>query len=237
MAAEKKISAVISLVKKEVEKFQNPIVTEIGKQTRSPYQVLISCLLSLRTRDSTTAKASKRLFSIAKTPQEMIKLSTKQIEKAVYPVGFYRVKAKRIKEISKTLLEEYKGKVPDSLEELLKLKGVGRKTANIVMVYGFRKEGLPIDIHCHRIPNRLGWVSTKTPEKTETELRKLIPKRYWHDFNDTFVTFGQNICLPRNPHCWECPVTKYCRYYKEVYAALINSHAGVTSTKCFAAVP
>lgn len=217
MPTQKEIGSVIALIKKEVGHFENPIVTEIGEQTRSPYQVLVSCLLSLRTRDYTTAKASTRLFSLAKTPQKMVSLSTKQIEKAIYPVGFYRVKAKRIKAISKTLLEEYKGKVPDSLEELLKLKGVGRKTANIVMVYGFQKDGLPIDIHCHRIPNRLGWVNTKTPEKTEIELRKLIPHRYWLAFNDTFVTFGQNICKPARPRCWECPVTRYCRYYKEIY--------------------
>ena len=219
MPTTKEIGSVITLIKKEVKRFENPIVTEIGEQTRSPYQVLISCLLSLRTRDSTTAKATKRLFSLAKTPKEMIKLSTKQIEKAIYPVGFYRVKAKRIKAISKTLLEEYKGKVPDSLDELLKWKGVGRKTANIVIVYGFHKEGMPIDIHCHRIPNRIGWITTKTPEKTEVELRRLLPKRYWHDFNDTFVTFGQNICKPVRPRCFECPVSKHCKYYKEVYSA------------------
>ena len=217
MATQREITTVIRLVKKEVGKFQDPIVTEVGERSRSPYQVLVSCLLSLRTRDTTTAGAVKRLFTLAKTPQNMVKLSTKQIEKTIYPVGFYRVKAKRIKEISKVLLEKYKGKVPDDLDELLKLKGVGRKTANIVMVYGFQKEGLPIDVHCWRIPNRLGWVETKTPEQTEIELRKLIPKKYWLDFNDTFVTFGQNICKPVRPHCWECPVSKYCNYYKNVY--------------------
>ena len=218
MSTPKEIGTVITLIKKEVKRFENPIVTEIGEKTRNPYQVLISCLLSLRTRDSTTAKASMCLFSLAKTPQKMVNLSTKQIEKAIYPVGFYRVKAKRIKAISQTLLEDYRGKVPDSLEELLKLKGVGRKTANIVIVYGFHKEGMPIDIHCHRIPNRIGWIDTKTPEKTETALRELLPKKYWHDFNDTFVTFGQNICKPVRPLCSKCPVSRYCRYYREVYS-------------------
>lgn len=223
MASGKSIGTVITLVKKEVEKFQDPIVTEVGERTRSPYQVLISCLLSLRTRDETTAKAVKRLLALAKTPEEMIKLSAKQIERAIYPVGFFRVKSRRIKQISKVLLENYKGKLPDSLEELLKLKGVGRKTANIVMVYGFHKEGLPIDVHCWRIPNRLGWINAKTPEKAEMALRKLIPKRYWHDFNDTFVTFGQNICKPVRPLCPQCPVTMYCRYYRTVFRKQVRT--------------
>jgi endonuclease-3 len=150
-------------------------------------------------------------------PQKMVKLTTKQIENAIYPVGFYRVKARRIKDISQVLLDDYRSKVPDNIEELLKLKGVGRKTANIVIVYGFNKPGMPIDIHCHRIPNRLGWVQTKTPEQTEKELRKLIPKRFWLDFNNTFVTFGQNVCKPVRPFCDRCPVSRYCRYYRRVY--------------------
>ncbi|MBI2173233.1 MAG: endonuclease III [Candidatus Aenigmarchaeota archaeon] len=212
----KHIPVVISLIKKMVSKFEEPLITQVSHKNQSPYEVLISCLLSLRTRDETTKKASYRLFQLAKTPQQMVKLNVKSIEKAIFPVGFYRVKARRIKDISKVILEQYKGKVPDTMEELLKLKGVGRKTANIVLVYGYRKEGMPIDIHCHRIPNRLGWIETKTPEQTEQELRKLIPKRFWADFNDTFVTFGQNICKPVKPHCWECPVTKYCKYYDEV---------------------
>ncbi|MFH0948916.1 MAG: endonuclease III [Candidatus Aenigmatarchaeota archaeon] len=208
---EKKIPIVIRLMKHSIKKFKQPTVTKIA----NPFQVLVSCLLSLRTRDETTAKATKHLFSMSKTPQKMIKLSVKQIEKAIYPVGFYRVKAKRIKNICKILLEKYNGNVPDDFDELMKLKGIGRKTANIVMVYGFDKEGLPIDIHCHRIPNRLGWIKTKTPEHTERELKMILPKRYWHDFNDTFVTFGQNICKPVKPHCWECSVTKYCKYNKK----------------------
>lgn len=214
----KNIPKVISLIKKEVRNFETPVVTQVSNRTQNPYQVLISCLLSLRTKDATTEKAAKRLFSLAKSPKNMLKLPARRIEKAIYPVGFFRVKARRIRQISRILLEEYGGKVPNSMERLLSLPGVGRKTANIVLVYGFNKEGLPIDIHCHRIPNRLGWISTKTPEKTERELRKLLPKRLWHDFNDTFVTFGQNVCKPVKPKCWECPVTRYCRYYKEVYS-------------------
>ncbi|MEM7819745.1 MAG: endonuclease III [Candidatus Aenigmatarchaeota archaeon] len=207
------IGIVIKILKRETKKFEIPIVTESGKKTKNPFKVLISCLLSIRTRDEITTKASKKLFSLADTPEKMIKLSTRQIEKAIYPVGFYKTKSRRIKEICKKLINEYNSKVPDTLEELLKLKGVGRKTANIVLVYGYKKKGLPIDTHCHRIPNRLGWIKTKTPEQTEKELRKILPKKYWFDFNDLFVKFGQNICKPIRPKCNICPIYKYCEYY------------------------
>ena len=140
----------------------------------------------------------------------MSKLKEKQIQKLIYPVGFYRVKSKRIKEISKVLIKDCNGKVPSDMDELLKLKGVGRKTANIVLVFGFNKNALPIDIHCHRIPNRLGWIKTKTPEQTEMELKKILPKKYWIDFNNIFVVFGQNICVPVSPFCSKCPIYDYC---------------------------
>lgn len=210
MEEKEKIEKVVSMVKKEVRKFKNPIVTEVANLSKSPYKVLISCLLSLRTKDDVTAMASSKLFKKADNPKKMLKLSRKEIEKLIYPVGFYKVKAKRIKEISKTLLEKYNGNVPDKMEELLELKGVGRKTANICMVYAFNKQHLPIDVHCHRIPNRLGWVKTKNPEQTEQALMKIIPKKYWLDFNNNFVTFGQNICTPISPKCSICPVRKYC---------------------------
>lgn len=214
----KNIDIIIKLLKKEVKSFVNPIVTEIGEETRSPYMVLVSCLLSLRTQDKTTGLVAKKLFDVAKTPEEIAKMSLKKLQRIIRPVNYYITKSKRIKEISKTINERYKGKVPDSFDELMKLKGVGRKTANIVMTYGFFKKGyIAIDTHCHRIPNRLGWVSTKKPEQTEEELKKILPKKYWQDFNNIFVTFGQNICTPINPHCWECPINRYCRYYKEVY--------------------
>ncbi|MEW6455204.1 MAG: endonuclease III [Acidobacteriota bacterium] len=208
------IEKIIKTLKKESSRFKAPTVTEISENTRSPYQVLVTCLLSLRTKDEVTGNASKRLFKLADTPEKMLKISTKKIEKAIYPVGFYKTKAKRIKEISKILVERYHSKAPDTIEELLKFKGIGRKTANIVLVYGYGKKALPIDTHCHRIPNRLGWIHTKTPEQTELELRKLIPERYWMDFNDLFVQFGQNICKPVKPNCPECPIKKYCNYYK-----------------------
>lgn len=211
MSSEKEISAVMKILKKQ--KFRQPIVTQVGERTRSPFQVLVSCLLSLRTRDETAAKASERLFAAARTPEQMMKLTAKQIEKLIYPVGFYKTKAKRIKEMSRILAEKYGGKVPSDFNELMKFKGVGRKTANIVMAYGFgKKDYIAIDTHCHRIPNRLGWIKTRIPEQTEEALKKLLPKRYWHDFNDLFVRFGQNICKPVKPLCYACPVEKYCIY-------------------------
>ena len=214
MPPEKDIAAVIKILKKQ--RFRQPIVTQVGEKTRSPFQVLISCLLSLRTRDETTAIASKRLFSSAKTPEQMMKLTAKRIEKLIYPVGFYKTKAKRIKEICKILVEEYNSKVPEDFDELMKFRGVGRKTANIVMTYGFNKNGyIAVDTHVHRIPNRLGWIKTKTPEQTETELKKILPKRHWHGFNDLFVRFGQNVCKPVKPLCYACPARKYCRFKKK----------------------
>lgn len=217
MSAQKEISVVMKTLKKHSHEFVTPALTEIAERSKDPFKVLISCILSLRTRDETTAKVSKRLYAIADNPRDMAKLPTRKIASLIRPVNYYKTKAKRIKAICTLLTEKYNDHVPSDMETLLTFKGVGRKTANIVMVYGFHKHGMPIDTHCHRVPNRLGWVSTKTPEKTELELRKIIPKRYWPDFNDLFVQFGQNICTPRNPHCWGCPITKYCRYYRNFY--------------------
>ena len=204
------IDAVIKILKANYKTFKKPVVTEISEE-RNPFKVLISCLLSLRTRDEVTGKASERLFNIADKPEELLKLSNKKIESLIYPVSFYKVKAKRIKEICNILINNYASKVPDSLEELLKLKGVGRKTAGITMTYGFNKTvSIPTDSHVHILSNRLGWVKTKTPEQTEQELMKIVPKKYWHDLNDLFVVFGQNICLSVSPLCSKCPINKYC---------------------------
>jgi len=204
------IKPVMAILKKEVRKFREPILTKISKK-RDPFKVLISCILSLRTKDNVTGLASKRLFSKADIPKKILKLKTREIEKLIYPVGFYKTKAKNLKILCRQLLDNHKGKVPHSEEDLLKLKNVGRKTMNIVRTYGFDDpEGLAIDIHCFRIPNRLGWVKTKTPEETEFVLRKTLPKKYWRDFNDIFVIFGQNICVPVSPFCSKCPISKYC---------------------------
>lgn len=214
----KNIEIIMKILKKEMGRFQNPVATEISKTTRSPYMVLISCLLSLRTNDKITGPISKKLFEIVKTPHGMNKLSLNKLQKIIRPVNFYITKSKRIKEISKILVRKYGGKVPDDFNKLMEFKGVGRKTANIVMTYGFfKKDYIAVDTHVNRIPNRLGWIKTKKPEDTEEQLKKILPKKYWQDFNDLIVTFGQNICRPIGPKCWECPVNKYCDYYKKVY--------------------
>ena len=187
-----------------------PIVTLIAESRHSPFHILISCILSLRTQDTTTAKASHRLFELADTPGEMLRLSAKKIEKAIFPVGFYRVKAQTIREICRTLIDKYSGKVPDDIDELLKLKGVGRKTANLVVTLGYRKPGICVDTHVHRISNRWGYVGTKNPEKTEFALRAKLPKRYWIEYNDLLVSFGQHLCRPISPVCSQCPVRRYC---------------------------
>ena len=206
------INIVLKLIKKECRKYNNPIVTEISDLTKNPFKVLISCILSLRTKDAVTAKASKRLFEIADTPEKILKLRTKEIEKLIYPVGFYKTKAKNLKSICRDLKEKYNGNVPNSEEELLKLKVVGRKTMGITMCYGFNKcSHIPVDSHVHQVTNRLNWVKTKMPEQTEKELYKIIPKKHWRNFNDLFVKFGQNICVPVSPFCSRCPLNKYCQ--------------------------
>ncbi len=189
-----------------------------GKRNKSPFEVLIATVLSQRTRDENTAKAAEQLFSKYKTPKEIADAGILQIEKLIKPSGFYKVKAQRIKEISRIIAEQYNSRVPKSLDELLKLPGVGRKTAGIVMCYGFGiAESIPVDTHVHRISNRLGLVKTKHPEQTEQALMKIVPKRYWLDLNELFVRFGQLICRPITPHCAECPITKYCNYYAQGY--------------------
>lgn len=177
---------------------------------RDPFKILISCILSLRTQDRATGAASERLLNLASTPEEMARLSVKEIEKAIYPAGFYRVKAKRIKELSKRVVEEYSSKVPDSIEELLKLEGVGRKTANLVVTLGYNKPGICVDTHVHRITNRWGYVTTRSPEETEFALRKKLPERYWKEINGLLVAFGQGICRPISPLCSKCLLYSYC---------------------------
>jgi endonuclease-3 len=207
---DREIHAAIRILRREVPKWQTPIVTLMAETYASPFRVLVSCILSLRTQDSTTAKASHRLFALADSPQSMIKLSAKSIEKAIFPVGFYRTKAKIIRQICAVLLRDYGGKVPDDIDELLKFKGVGRKTANLVVTLGYRKPGICVDTHVHRISNRWGYVKTATPEKTEFALRAKLPKEYWIEFNDLLVSFGQHLCRPISPLCSRCPIFRYC---------------------------
>ncbi|MCX6664640.1 MAG: endonuclease III [Euryarchaeota archaeon] len=207
------VEEIFSLLKKDLTKYRQPIVSRPKKEyTDTPFTTLISCLLSLRTKDKVTEQASLQLLQKYDTPEKILRLSEQKIISLIYPVGFYKTKAKRIRQISQTLIEKYNGSVPEDFNELLTLNGVGRKTANIVMVYGFKKHGyIPIDVHCHRIPNRLGWINTKTPEETENELKKIIPEHYWDDFNDLFVTFGQTICVPISPFCSRCPIELFCK--------------------------
>lgn len=204
------IDSVMSILSDEIAKWETPAVTIVSQRSKDPYKVLISCLLSLRTKDNVTAIASERLFSLASNPVDMLKLDVEIIEKAVYPVGFYHNKAKQILDISQILLKNYDGRVPESIEELLKLPGVGRKTANLTVVLGYGKPGICVDTHVHRICNRLGYVTTKTPFETEMELRGKLPLKYWSDINDFLVTFGQNLCKPVSPICSKCAVSAYC---------------------------
>ena len=175
-----------------------------------PFRVLVACLLSLRTKDETTGPASERLFALADTPEGMLRLRPRQIERAIFPVGFYRTKARVIQGVSRDLLERFDGKVPDDIDALLTLKGVGRKTANLVVTQGFAKPGICVDTHVHRISNRLGYVKTRDPGETEDALRAKLPRRYWIGYNDLLVTFGQNVCLPVSPRCSACPVRAFC---------------------------
>ncbi len=178
---------------------------------KDPFLTLISCLLSLRTKDEVTARASERLFALAKTPEEMLNLKKEEIEAAIYPVGFYKRKAEQILGICRVLVEKCDSRVPDEIDELLKLKGVGRKTANIVITMGYNKPGIAVDTHVHRISNRLGLVETKNPYQTEFALRKTLPKQYWIVFNDLLVMHGKTICTPISPKCSICPTTEYCK--------------------------
>jgi endonuclease-3 len=182
----------------------------VAAESRDPFQVLVSCLISLRTKDEVTGKASARLFHLAKSPRAMAELPEATIARAIYPAGFYRTKAATIRAICRTLLEQHDGKVPATMEALLALKGVGRKTANLVLTIGFGKPGICVDTHVHRISNRLGIVATKTPEQTESALRQVLPRRYWIPYNDLLVTFGQNLCKPISPLCSVCPVKESC---------------------------
>jgi len=204
------IHKIVKTLSEETPKWDVPIVTLVAESSHDPFKVLISTVLSLRTKDETTAAASRKLFKLADNPADMLKISEKKIMNAIYPVGFYKTKAKNIKTISKELMEKYDGRVPDDIDELLKFKGVGRKTANLVVTLGYNKPGICVDTHVHRISNRFGYIKTKTPDETEMVLRKKLPRDYWIDYNSLLVAFGQHLCRPISPKCSECPVEEYC---------------------------
>lgn len=204
------IHQAVHLLLDVVKRWQSPAVTILSQRQDSPFKVLISCILSLRTQDKTTAAASARLFALADTPGGLAALPIDIIEKTIYPVGFFRVKAVQIKEISRQIEEQYQGRVPDEIEQLLSFKGVGRKTANLVVTLGYGKPGICVDTHVHRICNRWGYVQTKTPDQTEQALRAKLPAEYWLIINDLLVTFGQNQCFPISPLCSTCPLITMC---------------------------
>ena len=207
------VNRVLSRLAKKISGLELPAVEKISEsQQEDPFQILISALLSARTQDATTLAASTRLFARARTPQALMTLSVKQIEKLIYPVSFYRNKAVFVKDASRMVVERFGGRVPETLEELITLPGVGRKTANLVMILAFQsRKNICVDIHVHRISNRLGWVRTRTPEETEQALYQVIPQRWWPLINLYLVTWGQNMCRPVYPRCHECAIARDCQ--------------------------
>lgn len=207
---DKRIEKIVHILRKAVKALPTPSVTLVGRKWKDPFLVLISCILSLRTKDQTTLGASQRLFALADNPEKMLKLKVEKISSAIYPVGFYNTKARNIKMICKDLVEKFHSRVPDEIDVLLTFKGVGRKTANLVLTEGFGKFAICVDTHVHRISNRLGYVKTKTPEETEMALRDKLPKCFWIEYNALLVVWGQNICRPISPFCSQCSARAWC---------------------------
>lgn len=201
---------VLRILKDSYKKSKSPSVTLIAERTSNPFNVLLSTLISLRTKDEVTLLSSKRLFERVKSFYDIINIPLKEIEKLIYPAGFYLTKARRMKEIAKIIIEKYNNRIPDTLDELLTLPGIGRKTANLVISLGFNKPGLCVDTHVHRITNRFGWVRTKSPNDTEFALRNILPKMYWRKINDYLVSYGQTICKPISPFCSKCRLNDIC---------------------------
>ena len=206
----RKIHTVMKILEEEVSRLGVPIVTEMSRRRRDPYRILISTLLSLRTKDETTRKAAERLLAKAPTAEKLLRMREETIRELIYPVGFYKTKAVVLKDVCRAIVNQHGGKVPDDLDTLLELKGVGRKTANLVITLGYGKPGICVDTHVHRISNRLGYVRTKNPEETEFALRKKLPPRYWIPINDYLVAYGQNICKPVSPFCSRCRLVSHC---------------------------
>ncbi|MCD6098522.1 endonuclease III [bacterium] len=206
----KTITEVISILREETRKFNTPIVTKLAKKDKDPFIILISTVISSRTKDETTRKVTEKLFKHVKTAKELATIDEEKLASLIFPAGFYRVKAKNLKRLGQELITRFNGNVPETIEELVSLPGVGRKTANLVLVEAFGKYGVCVDTHVHRISNRLGFVKTRTPLETEREIRKKLPKDLWKEYNKILVAFGQNICKPTNPRCDLCPVNKLC---------------------------
>ncbi|MFW6231302.1 MAG: endonuclease III domain-containing protein [Nanoarchaeota archaeon] len=205
------IDAVMSILSKEVPKYDVPVVDLIKIQTNDPFRILLATILSSRTKDSTTAQAAARLFEKVKTFKDLETISDDELEKAIFPVGFYKTKVKNLKKLPTVIDEEFDGRIPKTVDELVKLPGVGRKTANLVSAVAFEEDAICVDTHVHRITNRLGYVDTKTPLETEMALREKLPREHWQKINNLLVAFGQNLCTPISPYCSKCPVRQHCK--------------------------
>ncbi len=217
-----KMEKILSKMVDTMNSVKTPRITalrDLHDAETGPFSILIGTILSARTKDESTTKVVKELFSKYKNPKQLANAKLKDVEKIIKPIGFYHVKSKRIIEVAKIINSKYKGKVPEDLDILVQLPGVGRKTANCVLVYAFEKPAIPVDIHVHRISNRLGLVETKNPEDTEQELMKKVDKKFWIDINDTFVMYGQNICKPISPMCDVCKIKRRCKFYKSKNAS------------------
>ncbi len=207
---EKNIGKILAVLRDQSTDWNVPVVTLTASSSRNPFKVLLSTVLSLRTKDETTAEASERLFAQASTAEQVLELGEKRVRELIYPVGFYKVKAQNIIGICRRLVDEYRGQVPDTVDELLKFRGVGRKTANLVVSLGYGKPAVCVDIHVHRISNRWGYVDTKDPYETEMALVEKLPRRYWIEYNSLLVSLGQHICRPVSPFCSRCPLADEC---------------------------
>jgi endonuclease III len=204
------IQQIMQILEKHFNYTERTTLNRMRLEKTDPFKILIACLLSLRARDEATEKISQELFKIAATPEKISKLPTKKLEKIIFSSGHYHKKAQALKSVSNELITRFNSKVPSTKEELMSIKGIGPKTSNIVLNFAFNQPYIPVDTHCHRLPNRLGWVKTKTPEQTEKELMKILPKKYWIEFNGIFVLFGRTICTPISPFCSKCPISSYC---------------------------
>jgi endonuclease III len=205
------MNEIVKILRKEVKNYNVPVVDLIKVKTNDPFKILIATILSARTNDRVTSVVCSKLFSKVKNFKDLDKLTVKQIEKLIYPVGFYKNKSKQLKKLPSVIFSEFNGKIPSSIDDLIKLPGVGRKTANLVRVVAFDKDGICVDTHVHRIMNRIGYVKTKTPFETEMTLRKKLPKEYWREINYLLVSYGQNTCVPISPFCSKCVIKKYCK--------------------------
>jgi endonuclease-3 len=208
--AHERLREIIATLQEHVQGSPLPSVSTVAERKPDPFHILVSTMISLRTKDEVTSGASRRLLSRAPTAQELARIGTKKIAELIYPAGFYNTKAKNLKSMAELLVERYGGRVPESMEQLLDLPGVGRKTANLVRNLGYGLDGICVDTHVHRISNRLGWVQTRTPEQTESALEKVLPRRFWITINELLVRFGQTTCTPVSPFCSLCPIGQQC---------------------------